>query len=81
MLKVYGSDLCKDCLECKALLDNAGVKYAYCSITENLANMKAFLSIREKSPLFDEAKAEGYIGIPCIIREDGTIILDWQSFG
>lgn len=79
MLKIYGSDLCKDCLECKAALDNAGVEYMYCSITESLVNMKQFLSIRENTPLFDNARASGYIGIPCIVLDDESVLLDWES--
>ena len=40
---------------------------------------KEFLSIREGNPLFDEVREAGGIGIPCILRPDGSITLDWES--
>lgn len=80
MLKIYGSMLCKDCVQCRQELDAAGVSYAYFDFSENLMNLKEFLRIRDTEPLFAEAKQEGYIGIPCILREDGSLTLDWQEF-
>lgn len=80
MLKVYGSMLCKDCVQCRQELDAAGVPYAYFDFSEDLMNLKEFLRIRDTEPLFAEAKQEGYIGIPCILREDGSLTLDWQEF-
>ena len=80
MLKIYGSILCKDCVQCRQELDAAGVSYAYFDFSEDLKNLKEFLRIRDTEPLFAEAKQEGYIGIPCILREDGSLTLDWQEF-
>lgn len=80
MLKIYGSMLCKDCVQCRQELDAAGVSYAYFDFSEDLKNLKEFLHIRDTEPLFAEAKQEGYIGIPCILREDGSLTLDWQEF-
>ena len=44
------------------------------------ANLKAFLKLRDGSPLFDPVRQEGGIGIPCIQREDGSITFDWEEF-
>ena len=41
--------------------------------------MKEFLKLRETNPLFDTVKEDGGIGIPCIVREDGTVTLDWAE--
>ena len=80
MLKIYGSMLCPDCTRCREELDRANVEYEYLDFGENLRNLKAFLAIREGNPVFDEARANGSIGIPCIETEDGTVSLTWDRF-
>lgn len=79
MLKIYGSMLCPDCVQCRADLDQAGVEYEYLDFSENLKNLKEFLQLRE-APLFDEIRKEGKIGIPCIQKENGDLTLDWAEF-
>lgn len=80
MLKIYGSMLCKDCVQCRHDLDAAGIKYEYLDFADNLLHLKEFLAIRDKSALFDDARAGGYIGIPCIVAEDGSVSLDWSQY-
>lgn len=80
MLKIYGSMLCPDCVECREDLDKAGVEYEFLDFSESLKNLKGFLKLRDGSPLFDESRAEGKIGIPCIQCEDGSLTLDWKEF-
>ena len=80
MIKIYGSMLCKDCVQCREDLDKAGVAYEYMDFAENLLHLKEFLAIRERSPLFGAVRENGGIGIPCIIREAGTVTLDWEEF-
>lgn len=80
MLKIYGSMLCPDCVECREDLDKAGVEYEFLDFGAELKHLKEFLKIRDGNPLFDMARADGKIGIPCIQREDGTVTLDWKEF-
>lgn len=80
MLKIYGSMLCPDCVACRADLDRAGVEYEYLDFGESLKNLKEFLKIRDENPLFDNIRASGKIGIPCIVGEDGTVSLNWEIF-
>lgn len=80
MIKIYGSMLCKDCVQCREELDKAGVAYAYLDFSENLLALKEFLAIRDSDPQFDEVRRNGGIGIPCIVREDETVTLDWAEF-
>lgn len=80
MLKIYGSMLCPDCVECREDLDKAGVEYEYLDFSENLRNLKEFLKIRDDFALFDEVRERGSIGIPCIVEEDGTVCLDWEKY-
>ena len=79
MLKIYGSRMCKDCVACLEAFDKAGIGYEYKDFADALVNLKEFLSIREGNPMFDEIRAAGGIGIPCILRADGSMTLDWES--
>ena len=54
--------------------------YEYCDFSASLLNLKEFLAIRDASPLFEEAKKSGYIGIPCIVKENGEATLSWEEF-
>ena len=80
MIKIYGSMLCPDCVQCRKDLDEADVAYEYLDFSDDLKNLKEFLKIRDGNPLFDGHRAEGKIGIPCIIREDESITLDWEEY-
>ena len=80
MIKIYGSMLCPDCVACRKDLDEACVSYEYLDFSEDLKNLKEFLKIRDGDLLFDDLRADGKIGIPCIVREDGSITLDWAEF-
>ena len=77
MLKIYGSMLCPDCVKCREDLDRAGVAYEYLDFSEHLLHLKEFLVLRDSEDVFTEIKANGKIGIPCIITEDGKVTLDW----
>ena len=79
MLKIYGSMLCPDCVQCRKELDEAEVSYEYLDFSENLKNLKEFLAIRDGDPMFDAIREDGKIGIPCILREGGSVTLDWKE--
>jgi glutaredoxin-related protein len=79
MLKIYGSVLCPDCVECLKDLDQAGIAYEYLDFNASLKNLKEFLAIRESSPLFDAVREAGAIGIPCLVQDDGTVRFDWKN--
>ena len=80
MLKIYGSMMCPDCVQCRKDLDQAGVKYEYLDFGDSLWNLKVFLQLRDTEQVFAELKSEGKIGIPCIVREDGSVTLSWEEF-
>ena len=80
MLKVYGSDLCPDCVACKAAFDAGGVAYDFVNVTESMRNLKEFLKIRDTDRVFDDARAKGFVGIPALLKEDGSITLDWEMY-
>ena len=80
MLKIYGSMQCPDCVKCREDLDKAGVSYEYLDFSESLRSLKEFLTLRDTDPVFAPIRAEGKIGIPCIVREDGSLTLSWEEF-
>ena len=80
MLKIYGSALCPDCVKCCKELKDANIAFEYCDFADNLLYLKEFLKLRDTSGVFDEIRDSGKIGIPCILREDGTYTLEWEVF-
>lgn len=80
MLKIYGSPLCPDCVKCKNELAEAGVEFLYLDIGEKLLYLKQFLKLRDGNELFEPVRQRGQIGIPCILREDGTVTFEWDEF-
>lgn len=80
MLKIYGSMLCPDCVACCEALNRGKVDYEFLDFAADLKNLKEFLKLRDESSLFDGAKEAGSIGIPCIVKEDGSITLSWEEF-
>lgn len=79
MIKIYGSMFCPDCVKCRQDLDGAGVKFEYLDFADSLWNLKCFLDLRDHHPAFEEVRQQGKIGIPCIVREDGAVSLDWKD--
>ena len=80
MLKIYGSEQCPDCVVCKKELEEAGVPFLYMNISENLLFLKKFLKLRDENELFEPIRKNGKIGIPCILRENGTVTFEWKEF-
>lgn len=80
MLKIYGSMLCKDCIQCRADLDGAGIAYEYLDFADELKYLKEFLALRDSLDIFALPKENGGIGIPCIIDDKGNVSLDWEQF-
>ena len=77
-MKIYGSMLCPDCVDCCTDLDAAGIIYTFCDFADELKYLKEFLKIRDVEPIFSQVKAEGKIGIPCLVHEDGSVSLSWK---
>ena len=80
MLKIYGSMLCKDCVECGPDLKQANVEFEFCDFADNRHYLKELLKIRDESSLFNQVREKGSIGIPTIVKADGSVCLDWAEF-
>lgn len=75
-MKIYGSEICSGCRAFKALMAERGFEAEFIEITENVANLRAFLKLRDTQKCFDSIRAEGRIGIPVFENDDGEITLD-----
>lgn len=80
MFKIYGSKLCPDCRACVANFDEYGIAYTFIDINESLRNLKEFLYLRDTLPVFDYWKSIGDIGLPAIVREDGSVFVSWETY-
>lgn len=47
----------------------------------HVRNLKEFLALRDSRHEFDEARRTGDVGIPCYVREDGSITLSSADVG
>ena len=79
MLKLYGSPICPDCVEAVDTFQKKGISYEYHIITGSTAELKAFLKLRDHEPVFGPVREEGKIGIPCFVKEDGTVTLSLEE--
>lgn len=80
MIKVYGMDTCPDCTYVKDQIKDDD-RFEVIDIGSHVRNLKAFLKLRDNSPVFDEAKKVGAAGIPCFVLEDGTVTLNPEDAG
>jgi glutaredoxin-related protein/predicted GNAT family acetyltransferase len=80
VITVYGMKTCPDCVFAEAQMENNSC-FRFVDIGEHVRNLKAFLKVRDNSPVFDEAKKNGYAGIPCFVMEDGTVTLSPEDVG
>ena len=75
---VYGSKQCPDTVACLSALHAAGTPYEFRDLAA-LSALKEFLKYRDTLSLFDPVKAKGGVGIPLLVREDGTFTFEWTE--
>ena len=80
MLKIYGSTMCPDCRACKANFDACGIEYEFLDVCASLNHLRDFLILRDTEPVFDRLKKINDIGLPGIVKEDGTVFTDWETY-
>ncbi|MGN0200200.1 MAG: hypothetical protein ACI4A2_02890 [Candidatus Cryptobacteroides sp.] len=79
MTKVYVMSTCPDCFEVKTRLSD-NHDFEIIDIGEHVRNLKEFIRLRDSSPAFDSVRANGSIGIPCFVSEDGQVSFDTEEF-
>ena len=80
MLKIYGSLMCSDCTNCMKNFDHYGIAYEFMDCCASLRNLSIFLEMRDENLVFDRLKAIHDIGFPAIVKEDGTVFTDWETY-
>ncbi|AKD38640.1 glutaredoxin-like protein [Pasteurella multocida subsp. multocida OH4807] len=73
---LFFASLCPDTTPFVAELNRLNVEYEAVEIMSSMVNFKRFLRLRDNHSAFEEAKANGYIGIPALLLADETVILD-----
>lgn len=73
---VVGSHLCPDTLYALNKLVEAKADIEFKNLSASLPDLKVYLQLRDNEPMYETVKANGGIGIPCFILEDGTKTMD-----
>lgn len=79
MTKIYVMESCPDCTKAKELYKN-NPEYELIDIGQQARNLKEFINLRDNHPAFDRVKERGNIGIPCFVKEDGTVIISMKRY-
>lgn len=79
MTKVYVMESCTDCVEVKQRYSN-DPGFELVDIGKQARNLKEFLVLRDTHPAFVKVRERGNIGIPCFVKEDGTVIISLKKF-
>ncbi|HII3849048.1 hypothetical protein [Pasteurella multocida] len=72
---LFFANLCPDTAPFVAELARLEVDYESVEIMSSMANFKRFLTLRDQHPAFEQAKENGYIGIPALLWADEQVIL------
>lgn len=83
MIKVYSMPSCPDCIEVAEKIKKSGREneFAIINLGEHVKYLKEFLQLRDRDEAFRPVREGGYIGIPCFVREDGTVTLNSEELG
>ncbi len=78
-MKILGTNLCIECRRAVERLQQLGMKYEYTDFTDSIEELKEFIKFRDAHKEFDFARAEGKIGIPCFLFENGEFTFDLED--
>ena len=79
MTKVYVMESCPDCTQVKQLYkDNP--EYELIDIGQQARSLKEFIALRDNHPAFAKVKEHGNIGIPCFVKDDGSVFISLKQY-
>lgn len=81
MVTIYGLPTCPGCDFVHEQVQGREKEFEFVNIGAHVMNLKKFMRLRDTNPAFDEAKRGGFIGIPCFVKEDGTITFAPEDVG
>ena len=70
---------CPDCTQAKQLYGE-NPDYEIIDIGKQARSLKEFLVLRDTHPAFAKVRERGTIGIPCFVKEDGTVIISMKHY-
>lgn len=80
MIRIYGMPSCHYCSYVEEQIKGDS-RFQFIDIGSDVRYMHEFQKLRDSSPVFDHSKAIGDIGIPCFVKEDGSVSLKPEDFG
>lgn len=80
MIKVFGMESCPDCRYVEAQIQGKE-GFVMANIGEDVKNLKEFLRLRDENAAFEGTRKNGGVGIPCFLKEDGTVTLSPEEVG
>lgn len=80
MITIYGMPSCPYCAYILPQIEG-NPNFVFIDIGKSVGDMHAFMSLRDHNPAFIPYKEEGDIGIPCFVKEDGTVTLEPKEVG
>jgi glutaredoxin-related protein len=72
--------MCPWCRDCEENLEANHIPFEVIDINESLGNLSDFLELRDTLPVFDHSKEIHDIGLPALVKEDGTVFLNWEEW-
>lgn len=80
MVKIFVMETCPDCTYVEEQI-KGDPQYEIIDIGSHVKKLKEFLRLRDSSPVFDDCRLNGYAGIPCFVKEDGSVTLSPEDLG
>ena len=66
---------CSDCPPAKAVLEENNIKFLFVDVCESVGKLKMFLKLRDTEDAFQEVREQHKVGVPCIVIDDETIVI------
>ncbi|PVX32124.1 glutaredoxin-related protein [Pasteurella langaaensis DSM 22999] len=76
---LFFAETCPDTAPFVAELKRLNIEYEPVEVLSSLANFKQFLRLRDNNAVFDDAKANGYAGLPALLLENGDVVLEKEK--
>lgn len=75
-MKLYMTELCPDCPPIVELLKRKGLDVEIVNISGHILKLKEFIQLRDHHPDFEQAKINGWIGVPALLTDDNHILFE-----